>query len=80
MSSREARIPRIYLNVILFVNAIALAGCSVIPGKVAKDLDKPTEEAFEVRNCIDNIRMYQLYFKSYRTISYFVFPHSFHFR
>ena len=55
MSSREARIPRIYLNVVLVVNAIALAGCSVIPGKVAMDLDKPTEEALQVRNCNDII-------------------------
>ena len=66
MGSREARIPRIYLNVILVVNAIALAGCSVIPEKVAKDLDKPTEEALQVRNCIDIIWMHQLYSSTFR--------------
>ena len=57
MSSREALTPRVYLNLILVVNAIALAGCSVIPGKVSKDLDKPTEEALQVSYII-NINEY----------------------
>ena len=55
MSSREALTPRVYLNLILVVNAIALARCSVIPGKVPKDLDKPTEEALQVSYIIDII-------------------------
>ena len=55
MSSREALTPRVYLNLILVVNAIALAGCSVIPEKVAEKLDKPTEEALQVSYIINII-------------------------